>query len=49
MTLSVATSDVAVAAFVTNHPVVRSAAHPSTANRSRYRALGQINAAARIS
>jgi len=49
ITFAVATSDVAVAALVTEHPADRSAAHPSTANRSRHRALGPINAVAHIS
>jgi hypothetical protein len=49
ITFSVATSDVAVAALVTKHPANRSAAHHSTANRSRHRALGPINGAAHIS
>src|ERR1700761_784069 len=48
ITFSVATSDVAVAALVTDPSVLRSAARPSTANRSRHRALGPNNGAAHV-
>jgi hypothetical protein len=48
ITFLVATSGVAVAALVTDHPANRSAAHPSAANRALHRALGPINALAHI-
>jgi hypothetical protein len=48
ITFAVATSEVAVAALVTEHPANCSATHPSAANRSLDRALGPINRAAHI-
>jgi hypothetical protein len=48
ITFSVATSDVTVAAFVTEHPANRSATHSSAASRSLDRALGPINPASHI-
>jgi hypothetical protein len=49
ITFSAAMSDVTVATFVTEHPANRSAAHPSAANPSLYRANCPINGAAHIS
>jgi hypothetical protein len=48
ITFAVATSEVAVAALVTEHPANRSAAHPRAANRSPDRTLGPINRASHI-
>lgn len=45
---SVAASDVAVTALVNAHPANRSTAHPSAANPSLHRALGQSNGAAHV-
>ncbi|SFK27283.1 putative transposase [Bradyrhizobium sp. Gha] len=43
ITFLVATSEVAVAAFITEHPANCSAAHPSIAKHSMDRAFGPIN------